>query len=328
MTKLNDILSLYEGATVLVTGASGFIGRWVARTLCSQRANVNLVVRNKSVAEKIFSKYGVYGNIFEVDLLNSEMVVDLFQRVRPSITFNLAGYGVDPSERDEKTAYQINAYLVEAVCKAMRSIQDTDWSGQDVIHVGSALEYGIIGGNLSEDSTPNPTTLYGKSKLAGTSMLTQYCKTNGVKGLSARLFTVYGPGEHAERLLPSLLETAKTMKPLNLTAGTQKRDFTYVEDVAEGLIRLSVSKAKPGEVVNIATGQLTSVRKFAETAAWILGIPNDKLRFSFIPTREEEMEHSPITIDNLWRLTSWVPPTGIEEGIRKTRDFENRGVCK
>jgi len=82
--------------------------------------------------------------------------------------------------------------------------------------------------------------------------------------------------------------------------------------------------AKPGEVVNLATGQLTSVRNFAEKAAGILGIPEDKLDFGTMPTRTEEMKHSPVSIERLRQLTSWIPATTVEEGIGQTLRFLQR----
>jgi nucleoside-diphosphate-sugar epimerase len=143
--------------------------------------------------------------------------------------------------------------------------------------------------------------------------------------VTARLFTVYGPGEHSGRLLPSLLEAARTGTPLKLTAGTQKRDFTYVGDVAEGLLRLGLAAANLGEIVNLATGQLLSVRSFAETAARILHIPHRSLIFGFVQTRhQEETVHSEVALGLLRRLIGWVPPTSIDDGIRNTLDFEKK----
>ena len=312
----------YDGVRVAVLGASGFIGRWVARNLCAQGASIYLVVRNKALAKEVFDKYRICGEIHELNLQGREGVVRLFQKMRPSITFNLAGYGVEHSQRGEKAAYQINAQLVKNICEVIADTREPRWLGQDIVHVGSALEYGAIKGNLSESSIPNPTTLYGKSKLVGTQFLSDHCRNRGIEGVTARLFTVYGPGEHAGRLLPSLLEAARTGESIALSAGEQKRDFTYVEDVAEGLLRLGLVAAKPGEVVNLATGKLLSVRSFVETAARILHIPRDRLRFGSIPTREEEMKHAPVKLERLRQLIAWVPPTGLIEGIRKTLDFE------
>jgi dTDP-glucose 4,6-dehydratase len=317
-----DLCANYLKTKAVVLGASGFVGRWVARALCRCGAQLTLVVRDRPSAQRIFDAYGVEGEIVEQDLATAaESFQELFQDIRPSITFNLAGYGVDRCERDESTAYRINSDLVRTLCSAVAATRDRTWPGQNIVHVGSALEYGEIGGDLSEDSLPNPTTLYGQSKLAGTRALTECCGLNGLKGVTVRLFTVYGPGEHTGRLLPALIDTAEQGDPLKLTAGTQKRDFTYIEDVAEGLLRLGNTGAPDGKVVNLATGRFNSVREFAETAAETLSIPAEKLQFGAIPTREEEMAHAPVSIERLKHMINWAPRSSIEEGIRGTVKF-------
>lgn len=317
-------MSPYAGARVAVLGASGFIGRWVARVLTMQGARLSLIVRDQAASGEIFGRYGIQGRVVELDLRETQSVQDALAEIRPSIIFNLAGYGVDRAERDRRTAYTINARLVRAICAAAQACPDAEWPGRQVVHVGSALEYGAIGGNLAEDSLCCPTTLYGKSKLAGTRLASRYGRTHGIRSLTARLFTVYGPGEGAGRLLPSLIEAGRTGQPLALTAGRQQRDFTYVEDVADGLLRLGVTTGQAGEVVNLATGQLTSVRRFAETAAGILNLPGDRLRFGASPVRPEEMEHDPVTVERLRTMTGWVPSTNIEVGIHRTLEFNRR----
>ncbi len=310
---------------VLVLGASGFVGRWVSRFLCRERVRPYLMVRDVEFAEQVFSAYEINGEIVRTDLQQLASVGEIIRKIKPAIVFNLAGYGVDRFERQDATAYRINAELIEVICRAMAGAENS-WEGQQLVHVGSALEYGEISGNLAEDSTCNPTTVYGKSKLMGTDLLSQHCRKLGVRGITARLFTVYGPGEHNGRLLPSLLQAASNEQSLPLTLGTQKRDFTYVEDVAEGLLRLCAAESQPGEVVNLATGQLTTVRGFVETAASILNIPEDKLQFGAVQTRSEEMQHDPVSIDRLRRLVDWTPTIEIAEGIQRTKSFEQVGL--
>ena len=146
--------------------------------------------------------------------------------------------------------------------------------------------------------------------------------------LTARLFTVYGAGEHDGRLLPSLLAAAQGDEPLPLTEGFQKRDFTFVGDVADGLIRLaqtpSLAAFGMGSLVNLATGELSTVRSFVEAAAAVLGIEPDRLRFGELPTRGEEMAHEPVNIERLRSVLGWRPPTPIEAGVARTRDFAGR----
>lgn len=312
----------YHNTRVLVLGASGFIGAWVARGLCGAGAQVYVSARDARRARSVLSRFGVHGEFAEVDVRDERAVERLLRDVQPTVTFNLAGYGVDPTERDERTAYAVNATLVDTLCHAISAVRDRNWPGLDLVHVGSALEYGAVGGILAEDTPPRPTTDYGRSKLEGTRRLANACANLGLKGITARLFTVYGPGEHDGRLLPSLLEAAGNHAPLKLTHGRQKRDFTYVEDVVEGLLRLGRATPKPGEIVNLATGRLTSVREFAELAADIIHIPPGNLEFGAIPTRVEEMEHAEVRVGRLRQLVGWIPSESLATGIRKTVEFQ------
>ena len=312
---MSDYDGGYRGVRVAVLGASGFIGKWVARKLCAAGARTYLVVRDPASAERS----GISGEFVKADLSDTAAVREIYTRVRPAITFNLVGYGIDPGERDEALSYRVNAALPKDICEAAAASKDSTWAGQHIVHAGSALEYGEIGGDLREDGGARPTTVYGKSKLMGTQAIAERCATLGLRGLTARLFTVYGPGEHAGRLLPSLIQASRSGEPLNLTGGTQKRDFTYVEDVADGLLRLGLAEGvEPGAVVNLATGELVSVRDFIEAAASVLNIPTATLRFGAIPLRLEEMKHNRISLERLRGMLGWVPQTSIEEGVRRT----------
>jgi nucleoside-diphosphate-sugar epimerase len=139
--------------------------------------------------------------------------------------------------------------------------------------------------------------------------------------VTARLFTVFGPGEHPGRLLPSLITAAAAGMPVALSAGAQQRDFTYVEDVADGLLRLGATPDLTGTVVNLATGRLTSVREFAERAARVLEVPAERLQFGALPGHDGEMPHASVHVDLLRQLTGWVPGTSIEAGVSRTRAF-------
>jgi nucleoside-diphosphate-sugar epimerase len=315
-----DAGASYSGTAALVLGASGFIGRWVARELSRNGARLTLAVRNPESAAAIFERWEVRGEIVAIDLTDLGAVAALFRRARPSVTFNLAGYGVDRSERDDQLSWQINERLVAAVCEAAAETVDTAWRGLHVVHTGSALEYGAIGGHLEEAAEPNPTTTYGQSKLAGTRTMTRLCERHRLRGITARLFTVFGPGEHAGRLLPSLIDGAASGGPLPLSEGLQRRDFTYVEDVTDGLLRLGLTEG-PTTVLNLATGNLARVRDFIEVAARILRIPDDKLRFGALPARPEEMEHAEVAVSRLRERLGWVPGTDIAAGIHRTLDF-------
>jgi nucleoside-diphosphate-sugar epimerase len=309
----------YEDVPVAVLGATGFIGRWVTRKLSKDRARIYLVVRDAG-SKTLLNEDGIQAETIEADLSIPGVLDDVFRRIRPAVTFNLAGYGVDPTETDEQTAWRINAGLIENLCESAARWKHPLWPYRQIVHAGSAAEYGDAGGDLREDGPASPTTLYGKSKLRATSTLVERCPTLGLSSITARLFTVYGPGEHPHRLLPSLLEASRTGLPLELSPATQKRDFTYVEDVAEGLLRVGLTAGET-TIVNLATGRLTPVRTFVETTAKILRIPLSNLKFGVLPPGPHDMDHLNVSLTRLSQLLRWAPPTCITEGIRRSLEI-------
>jgi nucleoside-diphosphate-sugar epimerase len=106
-----------------------------------------------------------------------------------------------------------------------------------------------------------------------------------------------------------------------LTAGTQPRDFVYVEDAADAMLRLGVSAVGAGDIVNVATGILRPVREFVECAADALGIARTRLQFGVIPERPGEMRHEPVRVTRLHALTGWLPTVAPAEGIRRTQAY-------
>ena len=328
----------FQGRKITVLGASGFVGRWVARRLTAEGADLQLVVRNAADAREIFSIWGVEGKVMEADLSASGAAGEVIGAGKPELLFNLAGYGVDPGEREQQDpalAEKLNASLVEEVATACSRLSPSRWPGQRLIHAGSALEYGLIKGEASEDRKPLPTTLYGRTKLEGTRNLTRVALATGLPAATARLFQVVGPGEHAGRLLPSLLETARpgSQAVLRLSGGAQKLDFSYVEDIAEGLLKLALCKPaklngpgeiQPGAVINLASGTMFSVKEFVERSCKILGLASHRMRFDADLKSTSPMQYSRVNIATLILLLRWKPDAKIEDIVRRSVRFAEK----
>jgi nucleoside-diphosphate-sugar epimerase len=315
-----DNFDRYRGVPAMILGATGFVGRWVARELATHGAELLLVARDTSALERIAAEYRFTGRIWCADLSDPALIAGLVRGLRPGVVFNLAGYGVDRSERDEAESETLNIGLVETLLETLHTHRGSNWSGQALVHTGSALEYGMNGGRLAEDAPAVPHTLYGRHKLAATERIAAFAARHALPAVTARLFTVYGPGEHAGRLLPTLLDAMRGAD-VQLSPGRQKRDFTYIGDVAEGLCRLGIAGCRPGEVVNLATGRLTTVRDFVEIACDSLAIRPQRLDFGAIGTRPDEMPHESVSIERLRQLTGWTPPHSIADGVKKTAQF-------
>lgn len=312
----------YKEVRVLVTGASGFIGRWVAKLLSEQDSDLWIVDKDKKRLGNVLETYSITGKPIVVDLSKQNAFRQLFKEIQPDVVFNLVGYGVSRLENDETMAWKINAELVETMAITIAKESRSNWKGLSFVHVGSGFEYGSVAGVITENVNPKPTTIYGKSKLAGTRKLQEVARLTGLRAVTARLFTVYGPGENPDRLLPSLLQTARTKEPLKLTKGEQQRDFTYVKDVAIGLLKLGLLHDFPGQVLNLATGKLISVLDFVKCAKYLLGIPSSQLLFGAIPYRKDEIWHNKVDISLLKTCVYWVPTYSIVEGIQDTIEHE------
>lgn len=303
-----------RGQRALVVGASGFIGRWVSRELTVRGASVVGVVRDPQASGDALGSWSRPPDLVAADLSHPGEARTVIERVQPDLVFNLAGYGVDRTEHDEALSARLNHGLVVELAAACASARRS--TPLRLLHVGSALEYGIAGGLLSEDTTPQPTTLYGRTKLAGTQALTSAATEAGTYGVTARLFTVFGSGEHAGRLFPALVEAARTGATVPLTDGTQRRDFAWAGDVASLLVDLALSSYRAGEIVNVASGQMHAVAVFVRECAAQLGIPSQKLQFGALAARPEEMHHAGVDVRRLQGLVGRTANTDLRAAIQ------------
>lgn len=298
---------------VAIVGATGFIGRWVADAVLARGDAALLLARDAGALAAAFRGMSGEMQLGVADARSPEALRDTLDAFSPSLVVNLAGYGVDRGERDPVAATLVNVTLPRVLA---------EWAahgGARLVHIGSALEYGTASGDLREDTRATPTTLYGETKLAGTEAVTEVGDRTGARVMTARLFTVYGVGEHPGRLLPSIIEARITGAALPLSEGRQRRDFCYVEDVADGLLRLADAPVRPGEIVNLATGVLHTVRDFALAAAKALGVESSQLQFGAVAVRAEEMVHDPVSIARLRELTGWSPDPSLGRGLARVR---------
>jgi nucleoside-diphosphate-sugar epimerase len=316
----------YQGLRALVLGGSGFIGRWVAARLTEMQATAMVAVRDPVAFSQIAGQWGIRAEVHAFDAMNAPSVTSVLERAVPDIVFNLIGYGVDRSETKTELMWRINRDVVSEIARSAAHLSRGRFmsGGIRLVHVGSALEYGPIEGIASEASETRPHTEYGRSKLAGTNALREVASQTGLAAVTARVFTVFGPGEHEGRLLPAIRRAVGEGTVVRLSSGLQRRDFGYVEDVAEGLLRLGVSVGPPGEVVNVATGTMTSVRTFAETAARLSGLPDNQLLFGAEPVRDDEMVIAGVDVSRLQDRTGWSLPAGLEASLRRAAAFEDR----
>jgi len=309
---------------VLVLGATGFIGRWTVAQLRQAGAQVWAHARSPDAPRPRPLAQGVHLEV--ADLSQPGSCGELIHRVRPDMVFNLAAYGVARQERDPSLHQRINQDVMEELICGVMSIP-SEWTGCRVLHLGSALEYGKAADSLDEEASCVPDTLYGRSKLAATEQLWE-ARDGGLASLVIRPFTVFGLGERPGRLVPTLLEAMNTSHRVPLSAGTQRRDFLYVEEVVRAALALAcvpegpvLRRARPFDApaLNVASGNLLPVREFVRILADELNIGAERLGFGDVAQDEREMHHPAVPTGRCGEALGGSLDVEIRDGVARLK---------
>lgn len=299
-----------EGKRVLVTGATGFLGSHVARKLVGLKARVTALVRNGSGTERI-ADCRERMDLIEADLRRGEEIARAVSQARPEIVFHLAVYGVDPAQTDPRTLFETNVAGLLSILEALR-----DHPCRRFVHAGSCFEYGGAGGRLSEEAPLSALNLYAASKSFAWHLCRSEHRRHGLPAVTLRPFTFYGPHERPDRLIPSVIRSILKGEEIRITAGTQRRDYTYVEDVADACLRAALLDEAVGETFNIGSGRELSVLEAAERIRSVMG-SDLPIRAGALETRAEEAWRMACDPSKAERLLGWSARTGFEEGISR-----------
>jgi len=302
----------FQGKRVLVTGSTGFLGSHLVRKLIELEAEVVCLIRTSSARERI-SDCLERMEVIDADLHHREEVFQAVKRTRPRIVFHLATYGVDPRQTDPSTTLQTNllglANLIEAL---------TQTPCERFVNTGSCFEYGGQNGDLlTEESPLSPLNLYAASKTMAWHLCRFQHRQNGFPVVTLRPFTFFGPQERPDRLIPSTIRSILQGEEIRITAGTQTRDYTYMEDVVDAYLRAAVSQEAVGQTFNIGSGTESSVLKIVEQIRELMGsrVP---IRAGVLETRSQEAWRLCCDAAKAGRVLGWFPRVSFEEGLSRT----------
>jgi dolichol-phosphate mannosyltransferase len=193
-----------------------------------------------------------------------------------------------------------------------------------LINLGSSSEYGENIEYRKEDSLIHGAdlkSLYAVTKLSQSHLIEFYGKKNQVPCIHLRLFSVYGPLELPQRLIPTVCHAILTSTPLTLSNPTTQRDFVYIEDLIEAIfiIGRDLKPSDYGEILNICSGQPTSLEEIAQYATRL----NPKLFVNWDPNkaRHWDLPKWSGNPEKTKQLFQWVTTTPLEKGLKKTLEF-------
>ncbi|MCV2488170.1 NAD(P)-dependent oxidoreductase [Geodermatophilus sp. YIM 151500] len=276
----------------LVTGAGGFVGRHLVTRLRADGWAVTGLTRA------------------DVDLADPVAGAAAVGAADPDVVFSLAAARrkATAADRAATTAVNTSPWLVEALPDRCRA----------VVRLGSSTEYAAAPHPLAEDAALRPRGFFGATKAAGSLLLQAAAAERGVRSAVLRAFQVYGPGDHPARLVPVVLEAARTGATVPLPTRVSRRDWVWVGDVVDACVRAALADDLPGgTVLNIGTGVQTSTEELVGTAERVSGRPIATAPGAH-PGRDWDTADWMCDPRAAARLLGWTPTVDLAEGLART----------
>ncbi len=294
---------------ILIIGGTGFLGYHLAKKCLLKRWKVTSVSNSKP--KKIRSLSKVKYIFFDITKKNQ-----IEKKLKKNYDFvvNLGGY-VNHQEKTKtfKSHYNGTKNLIDFFLK--KKIKS-------FLQIGSCVEYGKNNSPQKEKDFMNIKKInstYGHAKLLATKYLLKKNKTHKFPGNIIRLYLVYGPKQDFNRLIPLIIRGCLKNSDFPCSSGLQYRDFLYVDDAIEGILKCIQTKDLKGEIINIGSGKPKKIKN-------IINLINNKIKmgrpiFGKIKMRRDEIKSLYPDIKKANKKFKWFPKVQFNKGIDNTIDY-------
>jgi len=334
---------------ILVTGSAGFIGFHVSQRLMREgnavvgvdNLNAYYDVGLKESRNKQLMANRLY-RFLEVDLADAAAVAGIFADAKPSLVIHLAAQaGVRHSLTHPRAYAESNLIGFLNVLEGCR-MEKTE----HLVYASSSSVYGLNTAIpfSAHQAAEHPVSFYAATKKANELMAHSYSHLYRIPTTGLRFFTVYGPWGRPDMALFAFTRAILAGKPIEIFGdGTMRRDFTYIDDVVEGLVRLSkipaapdpawssanpdpASSSAPYSLYNIGNHTTIEVLRLIEVLEACLGMRAVK---KFVPAQVCEVHSTIADSSDLERVTGYLPSTalelGVENFVRWYREYYSQG---
>ncbi|MGZ4148808.1 MAG: NAD-dependent epimerase/dehydratase family protein [Actinomycetota bacterium] len=303
-----------EPASVLVTGAAGFVGSHLAERLAGDGHRVvavDCLTDYYDVSQKrasFESLAGLAGCRLRTDDLRTADLDALLEDV--DVVFHQAGQPGVRASWDAFASYvehnvEVTQRLLAAA--ARRGVGRFVYASSSSVY-GDATSY-----PTHEDDLPRPVSPYGVTKLAAEHLCGVYATNFSVPTVSLRYFTVYGPRQRPDMAMHRMIEAAMAGGPFPVYGdGRQVRDFTFVADVVEANVRAGFGDVAPGAVVNVAGGTSATLLDVAALIEELTGRP---LALRFEDTQRGDVVRTGGSVERAAALLGWAPRVVLRDGL-------------
>jgi len=307
---------------VLVTGAGGFIGSHVAERLVQAGASVRVFLRYTSGAShgcladcpsEIVDELDIYFG----DLANPEAVSGA--AAGREVVLNLAALIPIPYSYQHPREY-VSANITGGI-NVLEACRRADV--QRVVHISSSEVYGTAQTVPIDELHPlQAQSPYAATKIGADQLALSYWRSFGTPVVVARPFNTFGPRQSQRAVIPTIITQALTRDVIELGSTNPTRDFLYVTDTADGIMRCGEVEGVEGEVINLGTGVEVSVADVVERVLRLVGrTPTVVSTDTRVRPEASEVERLVADPRKAQRLLSWAPQVDFDEGLQLTVDW-------
>jgi len=289
--------------TVLVTGATGFIGCHLVRRLLEAEREVTILVREAyGMGAPLPRPLAVLRPQVEAvyaDLRNVKLTVRAVEEVAPEQIVHLAAAGTTDPFLPVNDALRHN---LQGTLNLLRAAFEKTFTTRQM----------IVARTPGERSAMN---VYAASKAAAWNFCQMYARTQMWPIHGAMIFQAYGPGQPEKTLVPAAFSAAMAGDDFPMTSGEQERDWIHVHDVVEGIMAMMRCDLRPGRTVELGTGQATSVVEVVHRIYALAGC-GGRPRPGTLPDRPGETPIQVADAGNTSALLGWRANLSLSEGLR------------
>ncbi len=315
---MSDYRNYYEGKTVLVTGGAGSIGTNLVRMLAELKAKKVIILDDMSAAYS-WNIPSLPNVLLVKGSVTDEIALKLVFNHRPDVVYHLAAFfanqnSVDYPQKDLMTN-GLGTLLIFQYCQ-MTHVERIVFASSGCSIYGSAAPMPL----KEEFMSMHLTTPYQITKMLGELYANFFYHHYELPVVKTRFFNSYGPGEvpgQYRNVIPNFIFWALSGLPLPFTGtGEETRDFTYVMDIVDALLRAGCTEKAIGQEMNIASGKETNILRMAE---YINELTGNKAGIVRAPARVWDTKKRLLaSIDRAKDILGYEPKTEFEMGLRNT----------
>jgi nucleoside-diphosphate-sugar epimerase len=304
-------------AHFLVTGGAGFIGSHLAEELVRRGHRVRVV------DSLITGKRANIEHISAVEFVEGDLAdPEVARRAVDGCEFVLHQAAIPSVPRSVKDPITTNRANVDATVNVL--VASRDAGVKRLVFAGSSSVYGDAATlPKHEEMTPNPLSPYALQKLVGEQYLQMFTRLYGLETVTIRYFNVFGPRQDPSSPYSGVISVfasslLQNRSPNIYGDGGQTRDFTYVANVVDGVLRACEAPKAGGEVINVATGGRISLNDLFEEMKRIVGA---SVAPTYAPPRQGDVRDSQADIRKAKALLGYEPVVPFDEGLKRTIDW-------